>query len=58
MLQRVVKLVQIIELYKGRVYDPCCGSGGVFVQCEKSVVTHGGRFSDISIYGQESNLTT
>lgn len=55
----VVKLlVEMIEPYKGRVYDPCCGSGGMFVQSEKFVEAHGGKISDISIYGQESNNTT
>ncbi len=44
--------------YKGRVYDPCCGSGGMFVQSEKFVEAHGGRLGDISIYGQETNPTT
>ena len=44
--------------YKGRVYDPCCGSGGMFVQSEKFIEVHGGRIGDISIYGQESNHTT
>ncbi|MEZ5540024.1 MAG: class I SAM-dependent DNA methyltransferase [Pseudomonadales bacterium] len=42
----------------GRVYDPCCGSGGMFVQSEKFVQQHGGRIGDIAIYGQESNYTT
>jgi len=51
-------LVEMIEPYKGRVYDPCCGSGGMFVQSEKFVEAHGGRIGDISIYGQESNPTT
>ncbi len=51
-------LVQMLEPYKGRVYDPCCGSGGMFVQSEKFVESHGGRVGDISIYGQESNPTT
>lgn len=51
-------LVQMLAPYKGRVYDPCCGSGGMFVQSEKFVETHGGRIGDISIYGQESNATT
>lgn len=51
-------LVEMIEPYKGRVYDPCCGSGGMFVQSEKFVLAHGGRLGDISIYGQESNATT
>jgi type I restriction enzyme M protein len=55
----VVKLlVEMIEPYKGRVYDPCCGSGGMFVSSEKFVEAHGGRIGDISIYGQESNPTT
>jgi len=44
--------------YQGRVFDPCCGSGGMFVQSEKFVQAHGGRITDISIYGQESNPTT
>jgi type I restriction enzyme M protein len=44
--------------YKGRVYDPCCGSGGMFVQSEKFIEAHSGRIGDISIYGQESNYTT
>ncbi len=48
----------MIEPYKGRIYDPCCGSGGMFVQSEKFVQAHGGRVSDLSIYGQESNPTT
>ena len=57
--QSVVKLlVEMIEPYKGRIYDPCCGSGGMFVQSEKFVVAHGGRVGDLSIYGQESNNTT
>jgi type I restriction enzyme M protein len=43
---------------EGRVYDPCCGSGGMFVQSEKFVTGHGGRIGDIAIYGQESNYTT
>lgn len=51
-------LVEMLEPYKGRVYDPCCGSGGMFVQSEKFVETHGGRIGDIAIYGQESNYTT
>ena len=55
----VVKLlVKMIEPYKGRVYDPCCGSGGMFVMSEKFVQEHQGRIDDISIYGQESNQTT
>lgn len=51
-------LVEMLEPYKGRVYDPCCGSGGMFVQSEKFVTDHQGRINDISIYGQESNQTT
>jgi type I restriction enzyme M protein len=55
----VVKLlVEMLEPYKGRVFDPCCGSGGMFVQSEKFVEEHQGRINDISIYGQESNQTT
>ena len=57
--QCVVKtLVEVIEPYKGRVFDPCCGSGGMFVQSENFVEAHGGRLGDIAIYGQESNPTT
>lgn len=51
-------LVEMIEPYQGRVYDPCCGSGGMFVQSEKFVEAHEGRLGDIAIYGQESNQTT
>jgi type I restriction enzyme M protein len=51
-------LVEMLEPYNGRVYDPCCGSGGMFVQSEKFVAEHGGRIGDIAIYGQESNYTT
>ncbi len=51
-------LVEMLEPYKGRVFDPCCGSGGMFVQSEKFVEEHQGRINDISIYGQESNQTT
>ncbi|TRZ54352.1 SAM-dependent methyltransferase, partial [bacterium] len=55
----VVKLlVAMIEPYHGRVYDPCCGSGGMFVQSERFVQEHGGRIGDIAVYGQESNPTT
>jgi type I restriction enzyme M protein len=57
--QSVVRLlVDMLEPYKGRVYDPCCGSGGMFVQSEKFVLAHGGRIGDLAIYGQESNPTT
>lgn len=51
-------LVKMIEPYEGRVYDPCCGSGGMFVQSERFVQAHGGSYRDISIFGQESNPTT
>ncbi|MEN8502097.1 class I SAM-dependent DNA methyltransferase [Paraburkholderia sp. SIMBA_050] len=51
-------LVEMLEPYHGRVYDPCCGSGGMFVQSEKFVQERGGRTGDIAIYGQESNYTT
>ncbi|HYE37084.1 class I SAM-dependent DNA methyltransferase [Methylocaldum sp.] len=57
--QCVVKvLAEMLAPYKGRVYDPCCGSGGMFVQSEKFVEAHGGRIGDVSIFGQESNPTT
>jgi hypothetical protein len=56
---RVVRvLVEMLAPYKGRVYDPCCGSGGMFVSSEKFIEEHRGRVGDISIYGQESNYTT
>ncbi|MDL5046542.1 class I SAM-dependent DNA methyltransferase [Oscillatoria amoena NRMC-F 0135] len=51
-------LVEMLAPYKGRIYDPACGSGGMFVQSEKFVESHGGKLGDISIYGQESNATT
>ena len=51
-------LVEMLAPYKGRIYDPACGSGGMFVQSEKFVESHGGQLGDISIYGQESNPTT
>lgn len=55
----VVKvLVEMIEPYTGRVYDPCCGSGGMFVQSEKFIEEHGGKRTDISVYGQEFNDAT
>ncbi len=57
--ESIVKLlVEMLEPYKGRVYDPCCGSGGMFVQSEKFIENHQGRLDDISVYGQESNQTT
>jgi type I restriction enzyme M protein len=51
-------LIAMLEPYKGRVFDPCCGSGGMFVQSEKFIANHKGRSVDIHIYGQESNHTT
>jgi type I restriction enzyme M protein len=51
-------LVEMLAPYEGRIYDPCSGSGGMFVQSEEFVEAHGGRIGDISIYGQESNYTT
>jgi type I restriction enzyme M protein len=51
-------LVAILAPYKGRIFDPCCGSGGMFVQSEKFVEAHGGKVDDIAVYGQESNPTT
>ncbi len=51
-------IVEMLAPYKGRIYDPACGSGGMFVQSEKFVESHGGKIGDISIYGQESNHTT
>ncbi len=51
-------LVEMLEPYKGRVYDPCCGSGGMFVQSLKFLEAHGGGRFDVSVYGQESNATT
>ena len=51
-------LVEVLKPFKGRVYDPCCGSGGMFVQSAKFVENHSGNISNISIYGQDSNPTT
>ncbi|MBK8807599.1 MAG: SAM-dependent DNA methyltransferase [Bacteroidales bacterium] len=57
--QSIVKvLVSMLEPYKGRIYDGCCGSGGMFVQSEKFIESHQGKIGDLSIYGQESNPTT
>lgn len=57
--QSVVRLlVEMLEPFEGRVYDPACGSGGMFVQTEEFVLAHGGNASAISVYGQESNATT
>ena len=54
----VKTLVEVLQPTKGRIYDPCCGSGGMFVQSERFVEAHGGKLGEISIYGQESNPTT
>ena len=54
----VTVIVEMLQPFKGRVYDPCCGSGGFFVQTEKFIQEHGGRIGQISVYGQESNPTT
>jgi type I restriction enzyme M protein len=51
-------LVEMLEPYKGRIYDPCCGSGGMFVQSRKFLAAHGGSNNDLAIYGQESNPET
>lgn len=51
-------LVTVLDPHQGKVYDPCCGSGGMFVQSEKFIEAHGGKLGDVSIYGQESNPTT
>lgn len=51
-------LVEMIEPYTGRVFDPCCGSAGMFVQSEAFIEAHGGKRDDIAIFGQESNHTT
>ncbi len=57
--ESIVKLlVEMLEPYKGRIYDGCCGSGGMFVQSEKFLEAHGGKIGDIAVYGQESNPTT
>lgn len=57
--QSIVKLlVEMLEPYTGRIYDGCCGSGGMFVQSEKFLDAHGGKLGDIAVYGQESNPTT
>lgn len=51
-------LVEMLRPYNGRVFDPCCGSGGMFVQAERFVQAHGGSRNDISVFGQERNPTT
>lgn len=57
--ESIVKLlVEMLEPYSGRIYDGCCGSGGMFVQSEKFLAAHGGKIGDIAVYGQESNPTT
>lgn len=55
---KYISEVEMIEPYQGRIYDPCCGSGGMFVQSEKFIKGHQGRINDLSIYGQELNSTT
>lgn len=54
----VKTLVAVLAPHQGQVYDPCCGSGGMFVQSEKFIEAHGGKLGDVSIYGQEANPTT
>lgn len=54
----VKTLVAVLDPHQGKVYDPCCGSGGMFVQSEKFIEAHGGKLGDVAIYGQESNPTT
>ena len=54
----VKTIVEILKPYKGRIYDPCCGSGGMFVQSQKFIENHSGNIDNISVYGQESNPTT
>src|SRR5713226_2295970 len=51
-------LVEMLKPFKGRIFDPCCGSGGMFVQSEKFIEAHEGKIGDISVFGQESNQTT
>jgi len=54
----VKTLVAVLAPHEGRVYDPCCGSGGMFVQSERFIEAHGGKIGDVAIYGQEANPTT
>ena len=54
----VTLIVEMLEPYSGRVYDPACGSGGFFVPSERFIEEHGGKLGQISVYGQESNPTT
>lgn len=57
--QSIVKLlVNMLEPFEGRIYDGCCGSGGMFIQSEKFIASHGGNIGKVSVYGQESNPTT
>lgn len=57
--QSIVRLlVRMLEPYEGRIYDGCCGSGGMFIQSEKFIEAHGGNIGNVSVYGQESNPTT
>ncbi len=51
-------LVEVLQPYNGRVYDPCCGSGGMFVQSAKFIENHSGNINNISVFGQDSNPTT
>ena len=51
-------LVEVLQPFRGRVYDPCCGSGGMFVQSARFIDDHSGKIDDISVYGQDSNPTT
>ncbi|PUE31319.1 restriction endonuclease subunit M [Limnohabitans sp. Jir61] len=54
----VKTLVAVLSPHEGKVYDPCCGSGGMFVQSEKFIESHGGKIGDVAIFGQEANPTT
>ena len=54
----VKTLVAVLAPHHGKVYDPCCGSGGMFVQSEKFIAAHGGKIGDVAIFGQEANPTT
>ncbi|EAQ6132178.1 SAM-dependent DNA methyltransferase [Salmonella enterica] len=51
-------LVEVLQPFKGRVYDPCCGSGGMFVQSADFVKNHSGNIGNLSVYGQDANPTT
>jgi type I restriction enzyme M protein len=54
----VKTLVAVLQPHHGKVYDPCCGSGGMFVQSEEFIEAHGGKLGDVAIFGQEANPTT